>query len=101
MERLIQLLDDLDDLLSPALAFASSGHWLRGAVLAVLTVLLARAAGSWPLALVLALAALPAAELLVPRLRRLAPGIPARSGGIRQGRWSASQRAPVPWGNAR
>lgn len=71
MERLIQLLDDLDDLLAPALAFPTSGQWLRGLAVAALMVLVERAGASWPLAAMLALPALPVAQLAHARVRRL------------------------------
>jgi len=72
MERLIQLFDDLDDLFAPAFIVLTQWHWLRGCTVLGLAVCIAQVAGSWSLAVVLALPALPVADLMRARMRRLA-----------------------------
>jgi hypothetical protein len=73
MDRLIQLLDDLDDLLSPTLSLVTHAQWLRGAAVLALALLIACTGAPWPLAAMLALPALPLADLAHARLRRVLP----------------------------
>lgn len=70
MERLIQLLDDLDDLLTPAFSVVTHSQWLRGAGVVALIVLITGAGAPWPVATMLALPALPLADLAHARMRR-------------------------------
>jgi hypothetical protein len=72
MERLIQLLDDLDDLLAPAFTVLTRRHWLRGGATLALIVLIAQAGGSWPLGTMVGLPVFPLADLARKRVRRLA-----------------------------
>lgn len=80
MERLIQLLDDLDDLFAPVFAILTRVHWLRGIAVLTLMLLFASAGASWSLAVMLTLPALPLADLARRRVRRLSavPQLPAR-----------------------
>ena len=83
MDRLILLLDDLDDLLSPTLSLVTHAQWLRGAAVLALALLITRTGAPWPLAAMLALPALPLADLAHSRLRRALPStlqMPARLG---------------------
>jgi len=75
MERLIQLLDDLDDLLAPAFVILTRVHWLRGMAAVILMLLISGAGASWPLAAMLALPALPLADLVRSRVRRLSANL--------------------------
>ena len=76
MDRLIRLLDDLDDLLSPTLSLMTHAQWLRGAAVLALVLLVTRMGAPWPLAAMLALSTLPLADLAQSRLRRaLPPGL--------------------------
>lgn len=76
MERLIQLLDDLDDLLAPALTVLTQTQWLRAAAVLLFTLLLARAGAGWPFAAMLSLPVLPVVDLARARARRFSPGLP-------------------------
>jgi hypothetical protein len=83
MERVIQLFDELDDLLAPALAFPTFGQWLRGFAVVVAMALFASAGSYWTLAAVLSVPALPVALLLHESLRRalpMRPDLPRRIG---------------------
>jgi hypothetical protein len=73
MERLIQLLDDLDDLLGPALSVMTHSQWLRCAAVLALAIIVTGAGAPWPVATMLALPALPLADLAHSRLRRAMP----------------------------
>ena len=76
MERLIQFFDDLDDLLGPLLAIPTPAQWVRAAgVIAAMAFTVGYGTSS-PLAAMLVLPALPAAQLVHERVRRLAaPGL--------------------------
>jgi hypothetical protein len=81
MERLIKLLDDLDDLLTPAFSVMTHSEWLRGAAVVALAVLITGVGAPWPVATMLALPALPLADLAHTRLRRASASplrVPAR-----------------------
>ena len=71
MERLILLLDDLDDLLGPAFSVLTHSQWLRVAAVLAVIALVAGAGAPWPVATMLALPALPLADLAHARLRRV------------------------------
>jgi hypothetical protein len=73
MDRLIRLLDDLDDLLSPTFSLVTHAQWLRGAAVLALVLLITRTGASWQLAAMLAMPALPLADLAQSRLRRALP----------------------------
>jgi hypothetical protein len=70
MERLILLLDDLDDLLTPAFSVVTRSQWLRSAGVIALIALIAGVGAPWPVATMLALPALPLADLARAGLRR-------------------------------
>lgn len=73
MERLILLLDDLDDLLGLAFSVLTHSQWLRGAAVLAMISLVAGAGAPWPIATMLALPALPLADLAREGLRRALP----------------------------
>ena len=73
MERLIQLYDDLDDLICPAFVALTHRHWLRGAALLTLVMVLYRAGAPWALAALLALPALPLGDLVLRHARQRRP----------------------------
>ena len=77
MERFIQLLDDVDDLLGPALAFPTSGEWLRGCAAASLAIVLAATGTPWLLSAAAAATVLPGVRLADRATRRLL-GSPTR-----------------------
>lgn len=78
MERLIQLLDDVDDLLGPALAFPTPAEWLRGCAAASLLIVLTLTGTPFLLSAAAAAAALPAVGLADRATRRLLAGEASR-----------------------
>jgi hypothetical protein len=73
MERLIQLLDEIDDLISPAFVMLTQRQWLRGAARVALVLALHGGGASWALATMVALPAFPLGDLLLAQARQLRP----------------------------
>ncbi len=80
MYRLMQVLDELDDLIAPAFVVLTERQWLRGAAVIALVLALHGCGASWAVAGLVALPAFPLGDLLLahagqphpPRVRALA-----------------------------
>jgi hypothetical protein len=73
MERLIQLLDELDDLISPAFVVLTEQDWLRGVALVALVLAIHGIGASWMLATMVSLPAFPLGDLALAHARQLRP----------------------------